>query len=213
MFSVNPKGAIYSDTDMGQLIKGTSKKTERDKETKKMVPKWPIVHNQPRVAIQRMRSVVGTFLYLKEKKVNEIFIKQVDRIGAQLEIMEHALSKTPRTMKKGGRGTGEDVRIVTFTAWTPLDLKKKWFEYMDVVYKQANEKGLEFMEKNTKRLKEEFTDAKKIKQKDVDDEKTQDAKDKKANEKKLRDDMPGYIKSMEEAWKKAKDWPKPKWNQ
>jgi len=121
MFSVKVDGKIYSDTDMQQLIKRESKKTEFSTEAKKRVLKWPVPHDQPRVAIQRMRSVVGAFRYLKEDEVNEIFIKQVVRIGAQLEIMEQALSKHPRTIEKGGRGTNEDKRTVTLTPWTPLN--------------------------------------------------------------------------------------------
>jgi hypothetical protein len=207
MFSVNPTGQIYKDKDMDELIKRTNNQKLKDKKT----PKYPKVHDQPRVALQRMRSVVGAYLYLTEDKVNKIFIDQVDRIGAQLEIMEQALSKTARTSDKGGRGSGPS-RTVTFNKWTPLKLKEKWFAYMDDVYENANKKGQNFMKDNIKRLKDEYDDGKKITQAQVDKEKTQDEKNKKAAEKKLREDMPDYISKLEAAWLKAKDWPRPKWN-
>jgi hypothetical protein len=194
---------IYKDATMDTLIQRTNKEKKAGK------VKYPDPYEQPRVAIQRLRSTVGAFLYLKEDKVNEIFIAQVDRIGAQLEALEQALAKNPRKTKAGrGKGSTE----VTFDAWKPMDLRSKWFKYMDSVYESANDKGVKFMEDNIKRLKAEYNDAKKITQADVDKENNPDEKKKKAAEKTLRDDMSGYITKLEAAWLKAKDWPKPKWN-
>jgi hypothetical protein len=73
-----------------------------------------------------------------------------------------------------------------------MDLRSKWFKYMDSVYESANDKGVKFMEDNIKRLKAEYNDAKKITQADVDKENNPDEKKKKAAEKTLRDDMSGY---------------------
>jgi hypothetical protein len=73
---------IYKDATMDTLIQRTNKEKKAGK------VKYPDPYEQPRVAIQRLRSTVGAFLYLKEDKVNEIFIAQVDRIGAQLEALE-----------------------------------------------------------------------------------------------------------------------------
>jgi hypothetical protein len=160
-----------------------------------------------------MRSVVGAYMYMKEKTVDDIFVAQVNRMGAQLEIIENALAKAPRIMHRGGRNDANKAeRDVPFHKWTPLKLKEKWFVYQDDVYHRANKKGLAFMKDNLERLKKEYPDSKKIKQADVDKETTKAAKEAKAAEKKLREDMPDYITKLEAAWTKAKDWPKPKWN-
>jgi hypothetical protein len=149
-------------------------------------------------------------MYLKEDKINKYFIAQVDRIGAQWEALERALAKTPRKVdRKNDKG---DTVPVEYSKWKYLDLRKKWFAYMDEVYERANKKGQKFMKVNIDRLKEEYTDAKKIDQKDVDKEKDKKKQEDKAAWKALRDDMPAYITKLEAAWKKADTWNKPKWN-
>jgi len=150
-------------------------------------------------------------MYMKDKTVDDIFVAQVDRIGKQLELLENALAKNPRIVTKK---TNRVPRTVQFHNWVPQGLKEKWFVYMDVVYNRANKKGLDFMEDNLKRLNKEYPDKDKdkISQTEVDNEKDGKVKSGKAAERKLRQEMPGYIRNLEAAWSKAKDWPKPKWN-
>ncbi|KAF2686380.1 hypothetical protein K458DRAFT_387388 [Lentithecium fluviatile CBS 122367] len=168
---------------------------------------------QPRIAIQRLRIVVGAFLYMKEKKVNDNLVDQVDRIGAQLEILENALAKKPRTVEREEAEPDQNgvywKRIVTFKNWTPLKLKEMWFAYMDGIYKNANVKTTAFMDANLAKLKTEYSDQKLIKQEQVEKEKDNKKKEELASEKKLRDDMKGYIAKLEEHCDKSKNWPKP----
>ncbi|KAH7400509.1 hypothetical protein DE146DRAFT_780973 [Phaeosphaeria sp. MPI-PUGE-AT-0046c] len=190
--------ALYDDKDMDQLIKRAKKKS-----TKKGI----MPHEQPRAVIQRMRSVVGAYKYLTDKRVNTIFVDQVNRIGQQLERLEQALSRNPRIQSKRN-----PERIVQYAPWKYLSLEKKWYEYMDDVYKRADKKAQELMAVNMKRLKEEYTDAKMLKQSDVDKEKDKDKREALELEKNLREAMKVYIDKLEQEWSKTKDWPKPKWN-
>ncbi|KAH7079796.1 hypothetical protein FB567DRAFT_129220 [Paraphoma chrysanthemicola] len=197
MFSKDPKTAIFNDKTMDALIKRTH--VEKKKRTQP--------HDQPRVALQRMRAVVGAYLYFTDDRVNKIFVDQVDRIGNRLELLEAALSKNPRAAQREN-----PQRIVMYNSWKPLKLKEKWYTYMDDVYETANNKGTKFMKDNIKRLRDEYTDAKRISQAQVDKENDKDKQKVLANEKKLRDDMPDYISKLEAAWSLAQNWPKPKWN-
>lgn len=206
---------IYVDRVMKELIE--RKNTDKEKKGKnKGKPAYGEPHEQPRVAIQRMRAVVGAYLYLKEEKVDKIFVAQVDRIGAQLEHLENALAKTPRTVMRkekepNAQGIVED-RPVTYNKWESQKLKEKWFAYMDGVYKNADKKAQEFMKVNLERLNNEYDNKKMIDQKDVDKEKSKDKQTEMKNEKKLRENMKDYIPKLEAAWKNAKNWSKPKWN-
>ncbi|KAF2463814.1 uncharacterized protein BDR25DRAFT_362485 [Lindgomyces ingoldianus] len=212
MFSIKPDQQIYDRNDMDDLIKRKSTK-KRSKGAKKGQLTFGEPHEQPRTAIQRMRAVVGAYLYMKEKKVDEIFVAQVDRIGAQLEYIENALAKNPKTVEREGEMDGQgqiETRIVTFDKWVPQKLKEKWFAYMDNVYANANKKGQDFMKDNLKRLNDEYNDKKLIKQADVDREKNKERQNELKLEKKLREDMKDYIPKLEAQWAKAKNWPKPK---
>ena len=199
---------------MSDMIKRKSTK-KRSKGAKKGQLAFGEPHEQPRTAIQRLRAVVGAYLYVKEKKVNDIFVAQVDRIGAQLEHIENALAKSPRTVKRDdGKPDAQGIireRLVTFK-YVPLKLKPKWFAYMDNVYENANKKAQGFMEDNLKKLNDEYNDGRLIKQADVDKEKNKDKQNELKLEKQLRDDMKDYISKLEAQWAKTKDWSKPKWN-
>jgi len=208
MFSKDPKEVIYNDKDMDEMIKRAN--ASKEKGELRLGP--PL--EQPRKAVQRMRAVIGAFLYMKEDKINKIFIDQVDRIGAQLEHLENALAENPRKVKRTTKkedGKVED-RIVTFDKWEPQNLKEKWFKYMDDVTDIAIKKGQDFMKTNIARLKEEYNDKKMIDQKEIDKEKNKKKQDEKKEEKKLREDMKKYIDNLEKAWAKAKNWERPKWN-
>lgn len=210
MFSKDPKQQIFDDKDMDQIIKRESKKRKRG------ALKFGEPHNQPREALQRMRSIVGAYLYFTEKKVDAIFVAQVDRIGDMLENLEKALAENPRIVEREGETVDGVIqpRKVTFDKWQPLDLKKKWYEFMDEAYRNADEKAQKFMKKNIDRLNEEYKDRKMIDQKKVDGEKDKKKQEELKLEKKLREDMKReYIPNLEKAWAKAKDWPKPKWNE
>ncbi|KAF2650663.1 hypothetical protein K491DRAFT_608379 [Lophiostoma macrostomum CBS 122681] len=67
--------------------------------------------DQPRTAIQRMRSVVGAYLYMREEAINDIFIDQVNRIGTQLGNLENAVAKTPRTVGRTSSTPDADGRL------------------------------------------------------------------------------------------------------
>ena len=211
MFSTSQ---IYNEKDMKDIIKGES--TAKRSGKKKGQSKFGKPHEQPRVAVQRLRAVIGVYLYMKETKINDIFSAQVDRIGIQLENIENSLMKSPRTMEKDASEPDDQnmyrTRIVTFAKWVPQDLKGKWFDYMDNVYENANKKGQAFMKDNLGRLNDEYNDSKMITQSEVDKEKDKDKQEKLKLDKQLREDMKGYIGQLEAQWAKANAWPKPKWN-
>jgi hypothetical protein len=196
--------AIYDDETMKETIERRSKKLNKAKQ-----PYFGEPHEQPRAALQRLRAVVGAFIYLKEKKVDDIFVAQVDRIGAQLEHLETALSTQPREMDKG---KGADKHTVKFALWQPQKLKEKWFAYMDDVYTKADKKAQDFMTDNIKRLNDEYDKKKMIDQKDIDKEKNDEKRNEMKLEKDLRKAMEDNIPKLEAEWKKVKDWTKPKWN-
>jgi hypothetical protein len=201
---------IYNDKDMDEGIKRTS---TRKRKSKLVMGEW---NKQPRTVLQRMRAVVGAYLYLKEPKVNDIFIKQVDRIGQQLENLENALAKQPRIAErkvKDPKPNEDNKKSVPFHVWKPQKLKEKWFAYVDDVYKKADKKAQDFMKTNIERMEKEYTDAKMIKQDKIDKEKKDDEKKKLILEKDLREEMKKAIPKLKAEWTKSKDWPKPSWNQ
>lgn len=207
MFS---KDQIYSDDDMDKLIKRNNDR-EHDKKSGLKGPKYGSPYEQPRIAIQRMRSLVGGYIYMNDKRVNTIFVNQVNRIGQKLENLEQALPKNPRKVTRGRKG-GPDHRVVTYDPWKYLDLEKKWYKYMDDIYDRANKKGQEFMNTNLKRLKEEYNDGKMLKQSEIDKEKDPKRRADLKAEKELREAMKVYIDKLDKEWSKWKNWPKPEWN-
>ncbi|KAH7131858.1 hypothetical protein B0J11DRAFT_503048 [Dendryphion nanum] len=155
IFQINPNNKIYLDDGMKTLIMRTN---NEKKQNRSKGAKFPNPFEQPRVAIQRIRAVVGFYLYMNEKKIDDILVAQVDRIGAQLENIEKALSNNPRIVKRNRKNptTNEDEEYtVNFDKWQNLKLKEKWFEFMDRTYTNANKRGREFMKTNIKNLKEE----------------------------------------------------------
>jgi len=205
MFSVKADQQIFDQIDMSNMIKRQHKNAKYGKP-----------HEQPRAAIQRMRLVVGTYLYMRETEVNKIFVDQVNRIGNQLENLENALARNPKTVTRKGstpnaQGVIED-RVVVFKNWPILQLKEKWFKYMNQVYTNANNKGKEFMKENLKQLKAEYNDAKLIKQEDVDKQGDHKKQEEMKLEKQLREDMKKYIAKLEAEWNKANHWSQPGWN-
>jgi hypothetical protein len=159
--------------------------------------------------------VVGTYLYLKEKRVDDIFIAQVDRIGAQLEHIKNALVEHPIIVQKqSAEPNDQDIyeeRDVTLR-WGPQMLRERWFTYMDGVYERASDKAQKFMTDNLKRLNDEYNDGIMVDQKDIDKEKDKTKQEEMKKEKLLREDMKKNIPLLEAAWKDHKDWPKPRWN-
>ncbi|KAI8937308.1 hypothetical protein NX059_006515 [Plenodomus lindquistii] len=199
---------IWDDRETAKMILRTSKRKQAP--VKEQRGSTPLVNEpleQPKAAVQRLRNVIGAYLYLKEPRVNNIFVAQVDRIGAQLQNIENTLKVRPRSMPKL-----DPTRIVNWSPWKPLGLKEKWFVYMNERYDTAHSKSQKFMKDNIERLNAEYNDAKLIKQADID--KVDDKKKKQAlqDEKKLREDMKDIIKKLEDEWAKTKDWPRPKWN-
>lgn len=216
MFSTNPVTKLYADGDMEAMIKRQSTK-KRNSGSRRGQLTFGEPLDQPIAAIQRMRTVVGAYLYLKEQKVNQIFINQVNRIGTQLENIEKQLAKTPRTaLRKYDDPKGGNVKIerkVTFDAWKHQKLKEKWFAYMDQVYKDANQRGQDFMKENLQRLRDEYSDKNlKRARNAVKEEKNKKRKDELSLEVQLREKMKKHIPKLRTQWTDAKKWTKPKWN-
>ncbi|KAH5090123.1 hypothetical protein HBI38_042970 [Parastagonospora nodorum] len=207
--------AIFDAKKVQTLIQrtNTDKFTRRGPKFRQRV--YPDPFEQPRVVIHRLRSAVGTLLYMQEPEINKIFIAQVDRIGAQLENLENALQKNPRKVNKKNSRTNDvsQDHVVTFDPWQPQKLKEKWFKYMDEAYKNANSGVQEFVDDTVAKLRVEFDDARLIKQADIDKEKDKTKKEELAKEKKLRVDMKKYTPKFEEQWIRANGWSKPKWNE
>lgn len=173
-------------------------------------------------ALLRLRQVVGAFLYLREKRINDILVAQVDRIGKQLERIENELVKNPRKeIRKGpidpATQTAPDVEV-TFAAWKKMDLKAAWFGYMDDIYKNRKAVALAEMKKLIGYFKDAFPDSNINKLKaDIDKEE----KSKKPNQSSLKtmkedlsyqQQMQKSIDKLDKEWTKAQAWPKPGWN-
>ncbi|KAH4055823.1 hypothetical protein HBI26_186480 [Parastagonospora nodorum] len=189
--------AIFDAKKVQTLIQrtNTDKFTRRGPKFRQRV--YPDPFEQPRVVIHRLRSAVGTLLYMQEPEINKIFIAQVDRIGAQLENLENALQKDPRKVNKKNSRTNDvsQDHVVTFDPWQPQKLKEKWFKYMDEAYKNANSGVQEFVDDTVAKLRVEFDDARLIKQADIDKEKDKTKKEELAKEKKLREDIKSTYQS------------------
>lgn len=198
---------------MSDLIKRKSRAKHTSVRLKGQL-KYPNVLEQPRVAIQRMRAVVGALLYMTDTEVNRIFIDQVNRIGTQLENLENALAENPRTKQTNITNAENEIETITvsFNKWEPLNLKKKWFDYMDKIYREANSKATKFMDDTFKKMDDEYDSKNMIKQADIDKEKDRDKQRKMQEEKRLREDMKEYIPKLKTEWKRANNWPKPQWN-
>jgi hypothetical protein len=159
--------------------------------------KGPAV-DQPRKAIQRIKAVIGVFIYMQETRVNAIFKAEKVRIGSVLDGIDKNLPKTPRI--EGNK---------QFTPWKTLGLGAKWDKYMDDVFKTAKNKGTKFVEDNIKLLKEEYT-SKEAKDKAKDDKKkTKKERDEIKEWAVLCENIEKMIIKLEETWKKTKDWKKP----
>ena len=173
--------------------------------------------NQPREAIQRMRSVVGVFKYMQEPRIETIFKDEKVRIGAVIDGIDQTLPNYPRTV-------GKDKELRTFTPWDPQGLGRKWDTYMDKVFETAKGKGTRFIVKNLERLNNEFTSKEALdrakpdpeeEDEDEEDEESEESKEKEEKRRKkaewarLREDMAGYIAKLEAQWEVVKDWEKP----
>lgn len=173
-------------------------------------------------AILRLRQTVGTFLYLGEKKVDEILVKQVDRIGEQLENIENALVKKPRKEKRKGplnpaTNAAPDYEV-TFDAWKKMDLKAAWFGYMDDIYKNRKAVAWKEMDKLIGWFNDMFTKSKldklkgDIKKEENEKNPNKDALKTMKEEQAYQELMRRNIDKVETEWKKARDWKKPGWN-
>ncbi|EUC44118.1 hypothetical protein COCMIDRAFT_99091 [Bipolaris oryzae ATCC 44560] len=140
---------------------------------------------QTRIAVRKMRQVTGTFMYMRDKDIAEIFAKEKNRIGKMIGHIDRELPKTPKVMKSGQ----------SCTSWQTQDLEKKGVDFMDFNLKALNQ------EWDSQRKTDEFkSDAK-------DDKATQDRKQMlKATHKGIIE----LIKKTEDAWDKVKNWEKPK---
>ncbi|USP75705.1 hypothetical protein yc1106_02979 [Curvularia clavata] len=154
--------------------------------------------DQARVAVRRMRFVVGIFIYMQDPTVADIFAKEKKRKG---KIIGHIGKELPNTPKKVGKDS--------YTAWQPQDLEKRWDEYMDDVFDKAKSTAVESMNLNIKLIKDEWDSNKKAKEfKSA----ANDSKAEKDQKKALEDmykDMSSIIKKLEDEWEKVKNWRKP----
>jgi arabinogalactan endo-1,4-beta-galactosidase len=98
-----------------------------------------------------------------------------------------------------------------YAPWTPLQLETKWNNYMDQVFQAAKDKGTNFIEVNIQRLKNEFTDPKKLAEQKEDPKDTQKKKDEKKAKRAQQAEMKVLIEKLEAAWNApgVKNWQKP----
>jgi hypothetical protein len=180
----DPDRQIYDADTMKKMIKRTNKPDP--------------IPDQPREAIQRIRSVIGAFKYMQEDEIKKIFVAEKTRIGAVLDGLDKSLPSHPRVI-----GTKK------FTPWKTLGMGAKWNKYMDDVFENAKKKGAKFVDDNIKLLKDEYqsNDAKDRAKDNA--KKTQKERNEIKEWAKLRQDIDDMIPKLEQAWKDAKDWKKP----
>ncbi|KAF2748764.1 hypothetical protein M011DRAFT_476143 [Sporormia fimetaria CBS 119925] len=141
---------------------------------------------------------------MQEDNIKSIFVKEKKRIGKVIGDIDNALPNHPR---KDQIDSSTDYK--TFEAWKPLGLEKKWHTYMDEVFVKAKSKGTDFVETNIQRLKDEFTDKKKIEEQKEKGTDTDDEKKKKAEKRKQQEEMKKIIEKLEASWDSVKNWQRP----
>ncbi|KAF1840458.1 uncharacterized protein K460DRAFT_296911 [Cucurbitaria berberidis CBS 394.84] len=136
MFGTEP---IYNDDDMEKYIKRTVKNVQPQ--------------DSPRVAIQRIRSVVGAFKYMQEKEVVKIFKDEKVRIGVVIDGIDKNLPKTPRVS-----GTKK------YTPWKTLGLGAKWDRLKDEYTSQKAKDAAKDDDKKTPKERNEIAEWAKLRE-------------------------------------------------
>jgi hypothetical protein len=163
--------------------------------------------DQSRIAIQKLRPMIGAFKYMQEKKIAKIFADQKNRIGAMIGHIDRNLHKTPRKFLPGRNSVRKE--IVIGRPWQAQGLEDKWNAYMDNVFAVAKQRATDFMELHLKSLKTEWESTKKTNEFKDDVKDNQAKKDKKKELQQTQEDMLALIKKTRDEWEKVKDWKKP----
>jgi hypothetical protein len=160
------------------------------------------VNEQSRVAIRKLRPMIGALKYMQEDNIAKIFANQKNRIGAMIGHIDRELHKTPR---KYDSGTG----AVDAHPWQEQGLEDRWNVYMDSVFAVAKRRATEFMDLHLDSLEAEWKSPKKTNEFKDDVKDIQATKDKKRKLKETQENMLALIEKTEDEWKKVKDWKKP----
>ena len=72
-----------------------------------------------KVALIKLKSLLGARKYMRARKVSDIFKKQMESIGEMLDAIETELANNPRQGRK------------TYHPWVKQDLQKEWTIYMN----------------------------------------------------------------------------------
>lgn len=153
---------------------------------------------QARVAVKRLREITGTFMYMQDKTVAEIFAKEKNRMGKMIGHIDKTLPQTPKV------ADGQ-----TFTAWQTQDLETKWGTYMDGIFEHAKKRGADFMELNLKNPKKDWDSSKKKLAFRPLAGDNQAIQDRKKALKTAHDEIIALIEKTEEEWERVKNWQKP----
>jgi hypothetical protein len=180
---------------MRQLSRGLSTEDDWKKHSK---------DEQARVVVLRLREMIGTFTYMQDKDIADIFAKEKKRIGAAIGYIDKELHKTPKQVKRNGK-------TVEYAPWQEQGLEIKWNKYMNEVFEKAKKKGTDYMTLHLGNL-DDYWDSQE-KRDEYKLEPTDDKDPKKMNKKKelekIHKDMLDLLKKTREEWDKVKNWNKP----
>lgn len=150
-----------------------------------------------RIAVQRVRAVIGMYKYMVEPDIKKYFGEEVKRMGKQMGLIDSTLPSNPRQITRG------DIR--TYDPWQKLGLEAEWKSFADAKFVQAKKKADDFGKKWVKKLKDKkcsSTERAKVK---PDPKDTQVQLQKKEEMK----DIQFTVDKLEAEWKKVPSWTKP----
>lgn len=150
-----------------------------------------------RIAVQRVRAVIGMYKYMTEPTIKKYFGEEVTRMGKQIGKIDTTLPSHPRRITRG------DVR--TYDPWQKMDLEREWSTYANAKFVQAKKKADEFGAKWVKKLKDKKCSAAEKKKAKADPKDTPAIKQKKAE----MTDIQFTIDKLETEWKKIPNWTRP----
>lgn len=79
-------------TKMTNLIQGKTKESRY---------KFLGASEQTRITVRKMRQVTGTFMYMQDKDIAEIFAKEKNMIGEMMGYIDRELPRIPKIMRDG----------------------------------------------------------------------------------------------------------------
>lgn len=150
-----------------------------------------------RIAVQRVRAVIGMYKYMTEPAIKKYFTEEVTRMGEQIGKIDAALVSHPRKITRG--------IIRTYDPWQKLGLEAEWKTYVDAKFVQAKQKADDFGAKWVKKLKEKKCSAAEKKKAKNNPKDTQAERQKKVD----LQDIQFTIDKLETEWKKIPNWTRP----